>query len=409
MSTPPDKPHDPGAEAAARIGSILANAEREVARIVQEAQQSSKDDLARIEVRTRMLDERTVELNALEADIHSRGRHLDSRTLELDGRATELDRRATELADLTAGLLSTAVGVQTYARRLAALRPLTADGPSLDEIVPEVPRFDAAVRSAVEERSSRPAAPAAPAVPPEEPAVDEPPASRPRTAPRPQATDTDETPVPSTPAALRAVDQLQDDGRWDRPKAAPASATPATTETADTGTAATPDRPVGPADPAAAASAAPAAPVEAPAADVPAAPVDTTPDVAPAASVAPTAPADAAPAEPVAPAAAPVPPVAAEPETPTGPRPVPDAVDADEPLPIVAGSETAKDSPEQLDSARLVALSMAAEGRSREEVEAHVRDTLGIIEHAALIDYVFGGSTPSSVVPSWPPRRRRRS
>jgi len=80
--------------------------------------------------------------------------------------------------------------------------------------------------------------------------------------------------------------------------------------------------------------------------------------------------------------------------------------DADDPTPE-AGVET--DPPEKLDSARLAALSMAAEGRSREEVEAVLRDDLKIIDHASLIDYVFGISTPSSIVPSWPPRRRRRS
>ncbi|WP_022930629.1 hypothetical protein [Patulibacter americanus] len=80
-------------------------------------------------------------------------------------------------------------------------------------------------------------------------------------------------------------------------------------------------------------------------------------------------------------------------------------------MPIIAESDSApypQDAPEKIDSARLVALSMAANGRSREEVEAHVRDELGIVDHAALIDYVFGISAPSSIVPSWPPRRRRR-
>jgi hypothetical protein len=80
-------------------------------------------------------------------------------------------------------------------------------------------------------------------------------------------------------------------------------------------------------------------------------------------------------------------------------------------MPIIAESDGApypEDPPEKIDSARLVALSMAANGRSRDEVEAHVRDELGIVDHAALIDYVFGISAPSSIVPSWPPRRRRR-
>jgi len=82
----------------------------------------------------------------------------------------------------------------------------------------------------------------------------------------------------------------------------------------------------------------------------------------------------------------------------------------DHDLPIIGGSGHAPVPPaDRLDSARLVALSMAASGRSRGEVEAHLRDELGITDHGPLIDYVFGISTPASVVPSWPPRRRRRN
>lgn len=90
------------------------------------------------------------------------------------------------------------------------------------------------------------------------------------------------------------------------------------------------------------------------------------------------------------------------------PAPVP-AHDDD--LPIIGGSDHVPPPvpTDQLDSARLVALSMAASGRSRGEVEAHLRHELGITDHGPLIDYVFGISTPASVVPSWPPRRRRRS
>lgn len=83
----------------------------------------------------------------------------------------------------------------------------------------------------------------------------------------------------------------------------------------------------------------------------------------------------------------------------------------DDDLPIIGGSDHVPTpaSTDELDSARLVALSMAASGRSRSEVETHLRRELGITDHGPLIDYVFGISTPASVVPSWPPRRRRRS
>lgn len=91
------------------------------------------------------------------------------------------------------------------------------------------------------------------------------------------------------------------------------------------------------------------------------------------------------------------------------PRPSPsDTPEADREDAAEERSDPSADSPDKVDSARLVALSMAAEGRSREAVEAVVRDQLGIRDHEALLDYVFGISTPSSIVPSWPPRRRRR-
>ncbi len=93
------------------------------------------------------------------------------------------------------------------------------------------------------------------------------------------------------------------------------------------------------------------------------------------------------------------------------PEPTASVQPSDHDLPIIGSSDHGDVPPasvEQLDSARLVALSMAASGRSREDVEEHLRNELGISDYGPLIDYVFGISTPSSVVPSWPPRRRRR-
>jgi hypothetical protein len=79
-----------------------------------------------------------------------------------------------------------------------------------------------------------------------------------------------------------------------------------------------------------------------------------------------------------------------------------------EPSAAADGDSRVRQSEEVLDRARLTALDMAARGRSREEVEAHVRDGLGVEDPGLIIDYVFGASTPSSVVPGWPPRRRLR-
>ncbi|MBF6620875.1 MAG: hypothetical protein ITG02_11680 [Patulibacter sp.] len=157
------------------------------------------------------------------------------------------------------------------------------------------------------------------------------------------------------------------------------------------------------------------------------APVDRAP-VAPAPHAGTEWPAPRPDATPPAPqhlaaAPEPAPPVPAPAPAPEQPAPAAThAPPQDCDLPVVGGSgfpETSApsadpsavlaDPSEQLDSARLVALSMAAGGRSRSEVEAHLRDEMGISDYAPLIDYVFGISTPASVVPSWPPRRKRRT
>ncbi len=122
--------------------------------------------------------------------------------------------------------------------------------------------------------------------------------------------------------------------------------------------------------------------------------------------------------DPVIPPAVTPPAESASNPRPPAPGPLPTTVPVranvpahDHDLPIIDSSETYDDAPpaaDLIDSARLVALSMAASGRTRGEVEAHLRNELGISDYGPLIDYVFGISTPASVVPSWPPRRRRR-
>ncbi|WP_320672275.1 hypothetical protein [Patulibacter defluvii] len=92
----------------------------------------------------------------------------------------------------------------------------------------------------------------------------------------------------------------------------------------------------------------------------------------------------------------------------SAPAPAPDpgvTADDDRADPAPAPPE---DDP-QLDAARLVALSMAASGRSAEAVATHLRDELGVADPSAIVDYVFGLSTPSTVVPGWPPRSGSRS
>ena len=48
-----------------------------------------------------------------------------------------------------------------------------------------------------------------------------------------------------------------------------------------------------------------------------------------------------------------------------------------------------------LDEARLVALEMAVGGRSRDEVERHLRGAYGGLDTAAVLDDVFGASAPA--------------
>lgn len=93
----------------------------------------------------------------------------------------------------------------------------------------------------------------------------------------------------------------------------------------------------------------------------------------------------------------------ADPADPEVAAPEPPAEGDRAPLAVEAPLEAADGDGHRLDSLRLVALSMAASGRSATEVEAHLRDELGMSDPTVIIDYVFGLSTPASVVPGWPP------
>lgn len=53
---------------------------------------------------------------------------------------------------------------------------------------------------------------------------------------------------------------------------------------------------------------------------------------------------------------------------------------------------------EKLDAARLVAIEMAVAGRTRNEVDRHVRDSFRIDDTGGLLDDVFGGDSPGT---SW--------
>jgi hypothetical protein len=265
-----------------------------------------------------------------------------------------LEARAAELAEIAAGIAASAAAAQNYLNRLHALPPL--DLPAVGAVGPDRPAPAVA-----------PEPPTAAAVAPEPPTA----AADGVGAATPESTQPD-APTPSSAAPARSLVPVAD------PPAAGPTEPDASTDDAEGG------------------GSAPSAEAATPDGGDPA--EHPTDESDPAQSRATFRPIGAAPT--------------LVPDADGDEAPASANTDAHADLPIVAGSDTATgygaDPPEKVDSARLVALSMAANGRSREEVEAHVRDELGITDHAALIDYVFGISAPSSIVPSWPPRRRRR-
>lgn len=517
MSTFPD---DPAAAAAARIGDILATAEREVAEIISAAEQRATDqERSRAEAlaeRAALLDRRREELDARDRAQGERELALSARAHALDVRDAQLAARHAELTEIATELLAGTLATQAQARRLSDLPPL--DGPSAAPATggasAPVPATEPVAPAGVSSwRSARPSTARR--------REDDEWAGRARSsrrsfgAPSPEDPVADDAPRPSTPAALRIVGPGEEGvarrGEHDTP--VPAAGADADAMSEDRAEADPTGRA---ADGAPAADVATHAAVDADdalvetggsATEAGAEPDPSTGETHAGTDVAPDpstdegrggtdvedGTADAAGErrpETVAPAPAGAPAEAApvagvpeglaahvfdgttgrtDPELPSagggaepdeaehddrtveiaaaepagdleGPAPGDgpewrDVLDTDEPAggerpkwrdvlmprraghdePDVDGSEpdddvdeAPADSPDKIDSARLVALSMAAEGRSREDVERIVRDQLGIREHEALLDYVFGISTPSSIVPSWPPRRRRR-
>jgi hypothetical protein len=458
MSTPEPRPP---ARATSQIEDVLAAAQREVAEIVEA---SEAEAVGRLEARRADLDRREAELRTLAGELDARSRALAARSdgllersrlvearmadVEARARALErrrevLDERDAELAQIAAGLLRSSVGVQDLARRLVELPPLTvgaaepanadtAPRPSTDAAPAETPPVVDAAAAPVRVEDDVPAPDVvAPADEPETGVTVRPEA----VAPTEEASRIPTEEAPRTPARETSETTPVRDAR-----SAADGASAGATEAAGGTPAPTPG--AGPAEA--------AAPQAAPDEDGWETVHDTDPEGAgppdeglafgrrarrstrrgtgrrsilrrnddgdeafdPEATRTSPAPlrivgasrdaeraaddrSDAATAGSVGPR-----PVATDPAA--GARQAGDGGPGEDARP-------AADTPEQLDSARLVALSMAAQGRPREDVEAVLRDELGIVEHESLIDYVFGISTPSSVVPSWPPRRRRRT
>lgn len=70
--------------------------------------------------------------------------------------------------------------------------------------------------------------------------------------------------------------------------------------------------------------------------------------------------------------------------------------------PATPGAESQDPRREDLGAARLVAIEMAVAGRTRSEVDRHLRDSFRIKETADLLDDVFGGEAGDSASrPSW--------
>jgi hypothetical protein len=404
MSPPPEAPHDPASDATSRIGDILASAEREVADIIAAAERRSA---AEHEARTRGLDARSDELDAREAALLRRDAELAERAARVDARAARVQARAAELSEITSGLLTSALGVQDHAERLQGLPGLEDDddpGPSQNgggsagyDPVPAPTALRR--RSFGPVPTSAPDAPAAPhrpatglrSVGPDE-RLDRRDEGAPVADPTPARVEPDGAPEALEPAAAGSPrgeggDPAGDGATGDGAAAHGATADGATADGATVHGATAVGEPEDLSHPGATPDAGPddgGLPLNG--SDAHAVPAyEAGADEPGAASDSGTA------GEAVAPAA----------EAPSGTAaPSGGAPRADD--------DDRVDSPDKIDSARLVALSMAAEGRPRDDVEAYIRDELRIKDHASLIDYVFGISTPSSVVPSWPPRRRRR-
>jgi hypothetical protein len=399
MSPPPDAPHDPASDATSRIGDILASAEREVADIIAAAERRSA---AEHDARTRQLDARSSQLDERDAALHRRDAELAERAARVEARAARVQARAAEIAEITSGLLASALGVQDHAERLQGL-------PGLDDEDDLGPTSNGAGAAGYE-----------PATPPT--------ALRRRSfGPVPTSTP-DPRAVPQRPASgLRSVGP--DDGLG--PQDAEDAEDVTGAEHTPSPTAAEPDR--GPDRPTPEATS-PDAGEGGPGGDAPWRGEAAHPgrEVHGATGVGAALAGDGGEsvegggpfedgesvedggpvedAELVEAVVSSGPDTASRTASDAGTAVESAARDTDRPMDTVpsAADDDRVDSPDKIDSARLVALSMAAEGRPRDDVEAYIRDELRIKDHASLIDYVFGISTPSSVVPSWPPRRRRR-
>jgi hypothetical protein len=56
---------------------------------------------------------------------------------------------------------------------------------------------------------------------------------------------------------------------------------------------------------------------------------------------------------------------------------------------------------QRANGAQIVAIQMAAAGRTRAQVERHIRDSLGIADPASVLDEVFGEGAPADAIVSW--------
>jgi vacuolar-type H+-ATPase subunit E/Vma4 len=64
-------------------------------------------------------------------------------------------------------------------------------------------------------------------------------------------------------------------------------------------------------------------------------------------------------------------------------------------------AQTHEEQDPRADGAHIVAIQMAAAGRTRGQVESHIRDSLGVADPAPVLDEVFGPGTPSEATVPW--------
>jgi hypothetical protein len=105
--------------------------------------------------------------------------------------------------------------------------------------------------------------------------------------------------------------------------------------------------------------------------------------------------------------AEPPPVAAAEPSPPPAPPPEPGPSREPAPREVPPPSEPPRERDPRADGAHIVAIQLAAAGRTRGQAASHIRESLGIADPAPVLDEVFGPGTGEDATVPWARPRRR--